>query len=143
MAVDDKRVQILIDQAIAKHKGKRGSVVDDLVYALGEIIYQRHGLCENYEYAAADHYLNMRAFVALSGQIGAMSAIPLIMAYDFAKVIDLGIKELIGRKLMPSTDGDPCPPTGPSIGVMKWALKGVKDGLIDYQILHGSHKPPF
>jgi hypothetical protein len=132
MAVDDKQVQVLVDKVIARHKGKRGSIIADLTEALGDIIAERRGICENYEYAAADHYLMARVFVALTGHLGAMMMIPLIMAYDFAKVMDLGIKELTGRKLMPSTDSDPCPPTGPSIGVMRWALKGVGDGLADY-----------
>lgn len=132
MAVDDKQVQVLVDKVIARHKGKRGSIIADLTEALADIIAERRGICENYEYAAADHYLMARVFVALTGHLGAMMMIPLIMAYDFAKVIDLGIKELTGRKLMPSTDSDPCPPTGPSIGVMRWALKGVGDGLVDY-----------
>ena len=134
MAVDDKQVQVLVDKVIARHKGKRGSIIADLTEALGDIIAERRGICENYEYAAADHYLMARVFVALTGHLGAMTLIPLIMAYDFAKVIDLGIKELIGRKLIPSTDSDPCPPTGPSIGVMRWALKGVAHGLGDYEI---------
>src|SRR4029077_3110303 len=134
MAVDDKQVQVLVDKVIARHKGKRGSIIADLTEALGDIIAERRGICENYEYAAADHYLMARVFVALTGHLGAMELIPLIMAYDFAKVIDLGIKELTGKKLMPSTDSDPCPPTGPSIGVMRWALKGVAHGLGDYEI---------
>ena len=132
MAVDDKQVQALIDKVIARNKEKGRSIIWDLLDALSDIIAERRGICENYEYAAADHYLMARVFVALTGHLGAMMMIPIIMAYDFAKVMDLGIKELTGRKLMPSTDSDPCPPTGPSIGVMRWALKGVGDGLVDY-----------
>jgi hypothetical protein len=134
MAVDDKQVQALIDKVIARNKEKGRSIIWDLLDALSDIIAERRGICENYEYAAADHYLMARVFVALTGHLGAMMMIPIIMAYDFAKVMDLGMKELTGRKLMPSTDSDPCPPTGPSIGVMRWALKGVAHGLGDYEI---------
>ena len=132
MAVDDKELQVLVDKVIARHKGKRGSIIADLTEALSDIIAERRGICENYEYAAADHYFTARVYVALTGHLGAMQMVPLIMAYDFAKVIDLGIEALTGRKLMPSRDNDPCPPTGPSIGVMRWALKGIGDGLVDY-----------
>jgi hypothetical protein len=133
MAVDDTQVQTLIDKMIARHEGKRGSIIADLTEMLADIIAERRGICENYDYAAADHYFNARVFVALTGHLGAMLMIPLIMGYDFAKVIDLRIEALIGRKLMPSRDNDPCPPTGPSIGVMRWALKGVAHGLGDYE----------
>jgi hypothetical protein len=137
MGVDDKKVQMLIDKAIAMYEGKMGGIVNDLTAALLYIIDERRGTCENYDYAAADHYLNMRAYVATIGEVGALLAVPMILVYDFAKVIDLGIKELIGRKLMPSTNSDPCPPTGPSFGVMKWALKGVADGLVDFNLRIG------
>lgn len=142
MGVDDKKVQMLIDKAIGKYKGKMGGIVNELSAALGYIIGERYGICENYEFAAADHYLNMRAYVATLGETGALMAVPLILGYDFAKVIDLGIKELVGRKLMPATDGDPCPPTDPSLGVMKWSLKGVADGLVDFNLRIGRPDSP-
>jgi hypothetical protein len=147
MAVNNKRVQELIDKAIAMHKGKHGSgswaVVKELASALGEIIDERRGKCYNSDYAAADHYLNMRAYSALGGQIAFITAVPLILSYDLAKAASLGTKALVGIYFVPSTDGDPCPPTNPDIGVTLWAYRGLVHGMKDFSDRLGVLRPLF
>jgi hypothetical protein len=139
--LDDTRVQAFIDwsQAMAKylfHRSGTGapSIVDinHLAWQLLKVSIrgdESHRYDDDYDAAAAEHYMYIRFLASLSGDPACYAA-PTI--YAAAKILDQVRGKLQRGQVQ---GGHPVLPANPYI--VAWGHSGVIDGLADYKTASG------
>jgi hypothetical protein len=137
MPVDDKVVQAIIKQALAK-AGGGGGCCDQVRKAFRDLQAQRQlpGNSVDLNLTAAEHYMFAR-FMVCSGHVSPTQMRVLVVGYTAKKILD-------------SATGDPNreavtsnPVSAPDVGVVGWGLKGVSDGSADHDRCNKGVSPPF
>lgn len=139
--VDDSRVQAFIDwsRAMATYLFHRSGVgapsIVDVNHAAWQLLkvkirgHKSHQYDDDYDAAAAEHYMYIRFLASHSGDPACYAA-PTV--YAAAKVLD----QIRGRLQQGRAQGGhPVLPANPFI--VAWGHNGVRDGLVDYKSASG------